>query len=91
MAENVLVIPIEAIQVINGEKYVVFEQDIDTSLDYTPATHKIETGVTDGVNIEVTAGLSEGDRVAVPQVKEQSLQEQMWSYRNTSGSSAGLE
>ncbi|MDD5018316.1 MAG: HlyD family efflux transporter periplasmic adaptor subunit [Eubacteriales bacterium] len=76
IAENVLIIPIEAIQIIDQEKYVVFEQDINEELQYTPATHKIVTGITDGVNIEVLEGLSEGDRVAVPQVGELSLQEQ---------------
>lgn len=84
-AENVLLIPVEAIQVINGEKFVVFEQDINEDLMYTPATHKVVTGITDGVNIEVTEGLSEGDRVAVPQVKEMSLQEQMWSRGGPGG------
>lgn len=85
--QNARLIPVEAIQVINGEKFVVFEQDVDEDLMYTPATHKVMTGITDGVNIEVTEGLSEGDRVAVPQVKEKSLQEQMWSRGGTSGNS----
>ena len=75
-AQNALYIPIEAIQVINGEKYVVLGKDLNKDLKYTPATHKVKTGVTDGVNIEITEGLSEGDQVAVPQVKELSLQEQ---------------
>ena len=81
-AEGVFIIPIEAIQVIGGEKYVVFEQDIDEEQSYTVATHKIETGITDGVMIEVTSGLSEGDMVAVPQAREltaQELQQRMFS------------
>lgn len=78
-AQEVLLIPVEAIQVINGEKFVVLEGDIDKDLMYTPATHKVLTGITDGVSIEITEGLNEGDRVAVPQVKEMSMQEQMWS------------
>ncbi len=77
-AQDVLLIPVEAIQTINGEKFVVFEGDINKDLNYTPATHKVVTGITDGVNIEVKEGLIEGDRVAVPQVKEASLQERMW-------------
>jgi len=88
-AENVLLIPVEAIQVINGEKFVVFEEDINEELMYTPATHKVLTGITDGVNIEVTEGLNEGDRVAVPQVKEMSLQEQMWSRGGNRGGNFG--
>lgn len=97
-AENALFIPIEAIQVIDGEKYVVFAEEINKDLKYTPATHKVKTGITDGVNIEIIEGLAEGAQVAVPQVKELSLQEkqmQMWGDRmngpensknNTSGS-----
>lgn len=77
-AENALLIPIQAIQIIDGEKYVVFEEDIDEELDHTVATHKIETGITDGVMIEVTSGLNEGDRVAVPQAKELTSQEMMF-------------
>lgn len=77
-AENVLLIPIEAIQIIDGEKYVVFEEDIDEELDYTVATHKIETGITDGVMIEVISGLNEGNRVAVPQAKELTSQQMMF-------------
>ena len=88
-AQDVLLIPVEAIQTINGEKFVVLEGDINKDLNYTPATHKVVTGITDGVNIEVKEGLSEGDRVAVPQVKEESLQERMWGggmNRGTTGS-----
>lgn len=77
-AENALLIPIQAIQIIDGEKYVVFEADIDEEKDYTVATHKIETGITDGVMIEVVSGLNEGDRVAVPQAKELTSQEMMF-------------
>ena len=83
-ADDVLAIPIEAIQIIDGEKYVVFEEDIDEELLSTPATHKITTGITDGVTIEVTGGLSEGDRVAVPQEREltvQEIQQQMMMSR----------
>ena len=73
-AENVLLIPIEAIQIIDGKKYVVFEEDINEELMYTTATHKIATGITDGVMIEVTEGLGVGDRVAVPQTKVLDMQ-----------------
>ncbi len=88
-AQDALQIPVEAIQTINGEKFVVFEGDINKDLDYTPATHKVVTGITDGVNIEVKEGLKEGDRVAVPQVKEASLQERMWSGSMNRGMTGG--
>lgn len=89
-AENALYIPIEAIQVVSGEKYVVLAQDVNKDLDYTPATHKVKTGISDGVNIEILEGLSESDQVAVPQVRELTLQEQqmkMWGRMNGGGSS----
>ena len=76
-ATDVLIIPIEAIQIIDGEKYVAFGEDIDEELEFILATHKIETGITDGVNIEVRQGLSEGDMIAVPQVKQLSAQDFM--------------
>lgn len=97
-ANDALYIPIEAIQIINGEKYVVMAQDINKDLKSTPATHKVTTGVTDGVNVEITQGLAEGDQVAVPQVKELSLQEQQMQMfgnrmndgnRNNDSGSAG--
>jgi len=79
-AENALLIPIEAIQIVGGERFVVLEGDIDETLDATPATHKVETGITDGVLIEIVEGLEEGDRVAVPQVRISNMQ-QMWNFR----------
>jgi multidrug efflux pump subunit AcrA (membrane-fusion protein) len=88
-AQDALIIPVEAIQILGGEKFVVFEADVDKDLAYTPATHKVVTGITDGVNIQILEGLNEGDRVAVPQVKEKSLQEQMWSYRGGNGMGGG--
>ncbi len=78
-AQDVLFIPVEAIQVIDGQKYVAFGEDIDPEADYTVATHPVVTGITDGVSIEIKEGLSEGDNVAVPQVNKMSMQEQMMS------------
>ena len=72
-ADNVLCVPVEAIQIINGEKYVALEGDIDKKSGAVIATRKVTTGVSDGVNIEITSGLSEGDRVAVPQVKQSTV------------------
>ncbi len=83
-AQNALLIPIEAIQIVSGEKYVVLAKDINKDLNYTPATHKIKTGVTDGVSIEVLEGLAEGDEVAVPQVR-QDRQMQMFGPRMGDG------
>ncbi|MPN62464.1 hypothetical protein SDC9_210213 [bioreactor metagenome] len=85
-----LVIPSEAIQIINGEKYVVLESDLSEEQDAVAATHKVTTGITDGVNIEIKSGLAEGDRVAVPQVKE-SVEDQMMNFRKAENSSSASE
>ena len=58
---------------------MVLESDLGGEQDAVVATHKVTTGITDGVNFEITSGLSEGDRVAVPQVR-QSVQEQMMNF-----------
>jgi HlyD family secretion protein len=89
-AENVLVIPAEAIQIVGGEKYVVLESDLGPDQPAAAATHKVTTGITDGVNIEIKAGLAEGDRVAVPQVK-QSMQDQMMNFRQAENNSGASE
>ena len=60
---------------------MVLESDLNEEQDAVAATHKVKTGLTDGVNIEILEGLSEGDRVAVPQVRE-SAEDQMMNFRN---------
>lgn len=82
-AENALLIPVEAIQIIGKDKYVALENDVDEATGTANATHKVETGVTDGVNIEITQGISEGDRVAVPQVRSSGMQ--MWNFGGGGG------
>ena len=83
-AQDVLLIPAEAIQVVGESKYVILEEDVDPEADSTTATHQVVTGITDGVSIEIKEGLSDGDRIAVPQVREASAQEQMWGMRQNS-------
>lgn len=90
-AQGVLLIPVEAIQVIDGKKYVVFEEDIDPKADYIVATHPVVTGITDGVSIEIKEGLSEGGNVAVPQVKQLSTQEQMMGMRQGNEAAMGAQ
>jgi HlyD family secretion protein len=89
-AENVLIIPAEAIQIVGGEKYVALESDISEDQASVAATHRVTTGITDGVNIEIREGLAEGDRVAVPQVKE-SVENQMMNFRQAENSSGASE
>ena len=63
--QGIVVIPLEAIQSLDGEKYVLMADEIDTT---TEATHKVEVGITDGVNIEILSGLSTGDKIAIKSV-----------------------
>jgi HlyD family secretion protein len=89
-AQGVLLIPIEAIQVIGTQKYVALETDIDPKADTVTATRPVVTGITDGVSIEIREGLSEGDRIAVPRVSAGSGM-QMWSMGSSAGSQAGSQ
>jgi RND family efflux transporter MFP subunit len=59
---NVLVVPNGAITTIGGQSYVEV-----LSPDGTIEKRAIKTGITDYVNTEVTDGLSEGEKVVVPQ------------------------
>ncbi len=59
---NVLVVPNGAITTLGGRSYVEV-----LSPDGTIETRAIRTGITDYVNTEVTDGLSEGEKVIVPQ------------------------
>jgi macrolide-specific efflux system membrane fusion protein len=54
--DSILVIPKSAVKERQGENFVMV-------LDDQPMPRKIETGITDGRVIEVTAGLKEGDRI----------------------------
>ncbi len=61
--ENVVTVPIEAVQIIDDEYYVILGEDANVK---TVADHKIVTGINDGAYIEVLDGLEAGDTVAVP-------------------------
>ncbi|WKY44630.1 HlyD family efflux transporter periplasmic adaptor subunit [Eubacteriaceae bacterium ES2] len=64
VAENVLNVPVAAIQFDGeGQSYVIREVDEQTSENCI-----VTTGVTDGVNIQIVEGLSEGDTILIPVV-----------------------
>lgn len=60
-AENVLVIPLSAIQDDGNYSYVYTKYDEAT--DTLSGKVQVETGLSDETNVEITAGLSEGDIV----------------------------
>ena len=62
--EDVLTVPVDAIQFTGDDKtYVNIEND-----DGKVASRMVTTGITDGVKIEITEGLNEGDIVLIPEI-----------------------
>ncbi len=62
--EDVLTIPVDAIQFTGDEQaYVNIKND-----DGKIARRMVTTGITDGVKIEITEGLNEGDIVLIPEI-----------------------
>lgn len=62
-AENVLMVPESAIQ-FEGDKTFVYVLKADGTYEERP----VETGLSDGVNIEIKSGLSSGEKVRGPQI-----------------------
>lgn len=60
-AENVLVVPLSAIQDDGNYSYVYTQYDEST--DTLSGKVQVETGMSDETNVEITAGLAEGDTV----------------------------
>lgn len=59
-AENAVLIPVAAVQERDGKSYVYTSQDADGNLG---DEIEVETGISDGTNVQITSGLSEGDTV----------------------------
>ncbi len=72
VAENIITIPMDALQEKGDEKYVfvVTEDTAQQSADAEGENasmgeqRQVETGISDGLNVEITSGLSEGEIVA---------------------------
>ncbi len=64
-ATNVLTVPESALEFVKEESYVYKKGENGT---YTMT--KVQTGLSDGVNIEIKEGLSEGDTVRGPRIIE---------------------
>ena len=65
---DVLLIPSEAIRIIDGEKYVMVADTTDAQGRTAESGRqvKIETGLTNGVETEILSGLNAGDRIILP-------------------------
>jgi len=64
--DDVLLLPSEAIKNRDNYFYVLI-QDHDSG---TPIERKIETGITDGKNVEITSGLTKDDVVLIAKLKK---------------------
>jgi len=64
-ANNVLTVPESALEFVKNEPYVYKKAQ-----DGTYTRTKVETGLSDGVNIEIKEGLNEGDTVRGPRIIE---------------------
>ena len=62
---NVLTVPESALEFVKEESYVYKKGE-----DGTYTMTKVQTGLSDGVNIEIKEGLSEGDTVRGPRIIE---------------------
>ncbi len=67
--ENALVIPTEALKLVNG-KFIVLTPSAEKR--NAPQETALETGITDGKRTEVLSGLTEQDTVLVPILKNKS-------------------
>ncbi len=77
-ATDVLTVPESALEFVKEESYVYKKAD-DGSYTKT----KVETGLSDGVNIEIKEGLSEGDTVRGPRIIEDEQAETEQSQEST--------
>ncbi len=75
---DVLTVPESALAFEKNESYVYRKAD-----DGTYTKTKVETGLSDGVNIEIKDGLSEGDTVRGPRIIEDELPETSQSQEST--------
>jgi HlyD family secretion protein len=90
--ENVLLLPIEALQSSQGKRYVSLKKADGT----VELKHEIKIGIRSKTQVEITSGLKEGDKVVVPvlqtqartlsQADIQALREQ---FQNGAGGGAG--
>lgn len=77
-ATDVLTVPESALEFEKNESYVYRKAD-----DGTYTKTKVETGLSDGVNIEIKDGLSEGDTVRGPRIIKDELPETSQSQEST--------
>jgi multidrug efflux pump subunit AcrA (membrane-fusion protein) len=60
-AENVLILPKEAVTVEDGKASVTLLEGEKT------ASHPVSTGIEDNIDVEISDGLEEGEEVVIPE------------------------
>ena len=78
-ATNVLTVPESALEFVKEESYVYKKGE-----DGTYTMTKVTTGLSDGVNIEIKEGLSEGDTVRGPRIIEDETTQETTETTETS-------
>lgn len=88
---NVIVVPIEAVRTVNGQKFVTVISDEAAAQD-----RKVEIGINSTTMVEITKGLSQGEKVQLPQTSSSQSDQlkmtrgfQMQGGQERSGESAG--
>ena len=62
--QNTVTVPVDAIQFgASNETYVLIKSEADKTED-----RPVTTGITDGVNIQITAGLTENEVILIPMI-----------------------
>ena len=69
-----MLIPLDALQEMGSEQFVYIAGDGEEGLG---ERRVVETGLSDGTNVEITSGLSEGEQVAYTESSSSSESEQM--------------
>lgn len=67
--QSTLLIPVEAVKLQNGSAYVLIPGTDNNSNNAPQQQRPIQTGLSDGKRIEVVSGLTEGEKILVPEYR----------------------
>jgi HlyD family secretion protein len=81
-ASDAVVVPIEALNKKNGHEYVL----VLTDRKKKPTRRAVQTGISDGTNTQITAGLEEGETVLV---RKRQADKSRWK-KDKAGSGGGM-
>ena len=70
--DNVVYVPVEAINTSNGAKYVIVNSASSNSEESTTSSVEVKTGITNENYVEITSGIQAGQEVVLPQIQSSS-------------------